>query len=213
MDRLGLDDVDLSPAPELVDALIRLGRRAEAAAIADDHLARARAKGRPWALARAERARGLAEAVDAGDDWFSSALERHAQTLDGFETARTRLAYGSVLRRDGRRIDARSHLRPALDGFAELGATVWCEQAAAELTATGEHVRRAATSAVAALTPQELQVSLLLVDGRTTREAAAALFLSPKTVEYHLRKVYTKLGINSRSDLAKLLPPPSPTGS
>lgn len=213
LDRLGLDDVDLSPAPELVDALIRLGRRAEAAAIADDHLARARAKGRPWALARAERARGLAEAVDAGDDWFSSALERHAQTLDGFETARTRLAYGSVLRRDGRRIDARSHLRPALDGFAELGATVWCEQAAAELTATGEHVRRAATSAVAALTPQELQVSLLLVDGRTTREAAAALFLSPKTVEYHLRKVYTKLGINSRSDLAKLLPPPSPTGS
>ena len=82
---------------------------------------------------------------------------------------------------------------------------MWRDQAAAELTATGEHVRVAGANALADLTPQELQVSLLLAEGRTTREAAAALFLSPKTVEYHLRKVYTKLGIGSRAELAELL--------
>ena len=135
----------------------------------------------------------------------SPALERHAQTLDRFEEARTRLAFGSRLRRVGRRIDARALLRGALEVFADLGAVVWRDQAAAELTATGEHVRVPGTNALADLTPQELQVSLLLADGRTTREAAAALFLSPKTVEYHLRKVYTKLGIGSRAELAAIV--------
>ena len=82
---------------------------------------------------------------------------------------------------------------------------VWRDRAATELTATGEHVRVAGGNAVSALTSQELQVSVLLAEGRTTREAAAALFLSPKTVEYHLRKVYTKLGISSRSELTDAL--------
>ena len=137
---------------------------------------------------------------------FTSALGWHAQTLDSFETARTRLAYGSRLRRVGRRVDARSQLRAALDAFSELGAAVWRDQAAAELTATGRTCagRRDSTRSPPC-TPQELQVSLLLAEGRTTREAAAALFLSPKTVEYHLRKVYTKLGIGSRGELADVL--------
>mgnify|MGYP001058850954 CR=1 FL=1 len=86
-----------------------------------------------------------------------------------------------------------------------LRAATWSERAATELTATGERTLRTGTGLVAALTPQELQVSLLLVEGRTTREAAAALFLSPKTVEYHLRKVYTKLGVRSRAELAAAL--------
>ncbi|WP_231478595.1 MULTISPECIES: helix-turn-helix domain-containing protein [Microbacterium] len=104
-----------------------------------------------------------------------------------------------------RRVDARRELRAALEVFADLGAEVWRAQAVAELAATGEHVHAGAASATASLTPQELQVSVLLAEGRTTREAAAALFLSPKTVEYHLRKVYTKLGIGSRAELARAI--------
>lgn len=102
-------------------------------------------------------------------------------------------------------MDARAQLRRALEDFSELGATLWRDHAATELSATGEHVRASSGSAVSDLTPQELQVSVLLAEGRTTREAAAALFLSPKTVEYHLRKVYTKLGIGSRAELADVL--------
>ncbi|WP_341997563.1 AAA family ATPase [Microbacterium sp. LWH7-1.2] len=203
--RLGLDDVDLAPGPEYTDALVRVGRRAEAGATASSYRENAMAKGQPWARARAERAMGIADEDGASDGWFESALDWHEQTLDRFEAARTRLAYGERLRRSGRRIDARVQLREALDDFTELGAVVWRDRAATELTATGEHVRVAGGNAVSALTSQELQVSVLLAEGRTTREAAAALFLSPKTVEYHLRKVYTKLGISSRSELTDAL--------
>ncbi len=205
LDRLGLDDADLAPAPELVDALLRLGRRDDALEIATAYAGAATAKGQPWARARADRARASAAPDDEFEARFTSALDLHEQTLDRFEEARTRLAFGSRLRRAGRRVDARVMLRGAFESFSELGATLWRDQAAAELAATGEHVRAPGRDAVADLTPQELQVSLLLADGRTTREAAAALFLSPKTVEYHLRKVYTKLGIGSRAELAEAL--------
>lgn len=205
LERLGLDDADLSPAPELADALTRLGRRDDAREVAAACRDLAAAKGQPWALARSDRASGMVADEGEMDAWFSASLDRHAQTLDRFETARTRLAYGERLRRAGRRVDARSQLHVALDDFAALGAAIWRDRAAAELRATGEHVRATTVDAVAELTPQELQVSIMLADGRTTREAAAALFLSPKTVEYHLRKVYTKLGIASRAELAELL--------
>ena len=148
---------------------------------------------------------GIAAAEDDADDWFASALDWHEQTLDRFETARTHLAFGERLRRSGRRKDARVQLHAAFDDFTELGASVWRDRAATELTATGEHVRATVGNAVEDLTPQELQVSVLLAEGRTTREAAAALFLSPKTVEYHLRKAYTKLGIGSRAELSQAL--------
>ena len=203
--RLGIDDVDLWPGPEYGDALVRIGRREEALATATSYRTRAAAKGQPWARARGDRAMGIAVADHDADDWFASALGWHEQTLDRFETARTRLAYGERLRRSGRRRDARVQLRAAFDDFTELGASVWRDRAATELTATGEHVHAAVGNAVADLTPQELQVSVLLAEGRTTREAAAALFLSPKTVEYHLRKVYTKLGIASRAELTEAL--------
>ncbi|WP_374975261.1 AAA family ATPase [Microbacterium trichothecenolyticum] len=203
--RLGLDDVDLSPGPEYADALVRVGRREEAITVANSSRSRAAAKGQPWALARGDRAMGIAAPDDEWDGWFDSALAWHGQTLDRFEQARTHLAYGERLRRAGRRVDARAQLRRALEDFSELGATLWRDHAATELSATGEHVRASSGSAVSDLTPQELQVSVLLADGRTTREAAAALFLSPKTVEYHLRKVYMKLGIGSRAELADAL--------
>jgi DNA-binding CsgD family transcriptional regulator len=140
--------------------------------------------------------------VDAA---FAAAVEAHLQTRDLFETARTRLAHGARLRRAGRRVDARVQLRSALEAFDELGAEQWARTATAELEATGETVTRRASSGADSLTSQELQVSLLLAEGRTTRETAAALFLSPKTVEYHLRKVYVKLGIHSRQELAESL--------
>lgn len=206
LDTLGVSDPDLSPQPELVDALIRLRREAEARTAAHRYLNTANAKGQPWACARAERAVGLLAPDDEIDHHFRAALQIHERTLDRFEVGRTLLGYGSRLRRARRRVDARPQLREALAVFDELGASRWSDQAAAELEATGETVRRRGPADIAALTPQELQVSLLLAEGRTTREAAAALFLSPKTVDYHLRKVYTKLGIRSRAELADLLP-------
>jgi DNA-binding CsgD family transcriptional regulator len=204
--RLGIGDVDLFPGPELVEALLRVGRPARAQRVAADHEERARAKGRPWALARAHRARGLVASEEQLDVSFRLALELHEQTPDDFETARTRLAYGARLRRAGHRVDARAELREALELFAGLGATRWAQVAGVELEATGARVPHRAPTGLASLTTQELQVSLLLAEGRTTRETAAALFLSPKTVEYHLRKVYTKLDIRSRAELAAVVP-------
>ncbi len=207
MARYELADVDLMPGPELVEALLHLGESAEAAAVAATYQSAAEAKGWPWALARAARVAGLVATDGGSQRCFETALEMHAATPDRYETARTRLVFGEWLRRAGRRVDAREQLRAALDDFEALGAARWAERAAAELAATGETVHRRGTDPRSLLTAQELQVSLLLMEGRTTRETAAALFLSPKTVEYHLRKVYTKLGIGSRAELAQALAP------
>ncbi len=152
-------------------------------------------------MARAARAVALTCAERDIDEQFQSALTHHARTLDSFELARTHLAYGTRLRRARRRIEARTSLRAALATFEALGAGPWADQAAAELRATGETARRR-TDALGDLTPQELQIARMLAEGRTTREAAAALFLSPKTIEYHLRHVYLKLGVTSRAELS-----------
>jgi len=205
LEQLGVRDPDLHPGPELVDALLRTGRVAAAHEVADRFVAAAEASGRPWTRGRADRALGLVAPEDAFEVHFRSALGRHGETRDLFERARTQLAYGMRLRRAGRRVDARPHLRTALTTFDDLGAVRWAANARTELEATGEKVPPRGDVGREALTPQELQVCLLLVDGRTTREAAAALFLSPKTVEYHLRKVYTRLGIHSRDELAVVL--------
>ncbi|GAA1548373.1 helix-turn-helix transcriptional regulator [Kribbella lupini] len=198
----GMHDPDLSPAPELVEVYLRLGRPEDAARTARDFAEQATRKGLPWSLARAARAQGL---VNDDEHAFETALRLHERTLDLFETARTHLAYGSWLRRVRRRVDARVQLRAAVGIFDHLGAGTWADQAAGELKATGETARRREHSSADDLTPQERQVAQLLADGHSTREAAAKLFLSPKTVEYHLRKVYTKLGIHSRAELAEQL--------
>jgi DNA-binding CsgD family transcriptional regulator len=202
---LGITDVDLSPAAELVDAYLRLGRRDEAELITADFVAAAQAKGQPWSIARALRCRALL--VDDADvvPSFEQALARHAETAGAFETARTRLAYGERLRRARNRVLARPQLRMALETFEHLDAMPWAERARTELAASGERLRRRDPSTLDELTPQELQIAMLLAQGRTTREAAAALFLSPKTIEYHLRHVYLKLGVHSREELARVL--------
>jgi DNA-binding CsgD family transcriptional regulator len=197
----GVADVDISPAAELAEAYVRLGRPDDARALAHDLEARAEAKGLPWSLAKAARTRGLLAADDDLDRWFGRALELHAQTPDVFATARTRLIYGERLRRARRRADARPELRQALQDFERLGAAPWAELARAELAATGETARRRELPDRDRLTPQELQIGLLLADGRTTREAAAAMFLSPKTIEYHQRNLYRKLDVRSRVEL------------
>ena len=196
-----IQDADLSPVPELVEIYLRLGRGPEAATIAGDFTRDANIKGQPWALARAARCRGQLAAEGESDPHFETALALHGQTADAFETARTHLAYGARLRRERQRVRARDELRAAVDVFDHLGADPWSEMARAELAATGETARRRDVTTLNDLTPQELQIALSLADGRTTRETAAALFLSPKTIEYHLRSVYRKLSIGSRSEL------------
>jgi DNA-binding CsgD family transcriptional regulator len=200
---IGIEDVDMSPGAELVDAYLRLGRSEDAEQAARRYEERARAKGQPWALARAARCRGLLE--EDFEPHFAQALRLHEQTPDVFETARTRLAFGARLRRARRRVRARDELRAALETFDALGPSPWADAAGAELAATGETARRRDPSTLADLTPQELQIALLLAEGKTTREAAAAFFLSPKTIEYHLRHVYMKLGIGSRAELSERL--------
>ena len=207
---LAITDVDLSPGAELVDAYIRLGRVEAAERIAAEFTEAANAKGQPWSLARALRCQGLlADEADLAAT-FDRALGRHAQTPDAFEAARTRLAYGERLRRARSRVLARKQLRAAVEMFEHLDARPWAARARAELAATGETLRRRDPSTIDELTPQELQIALQLAGGKTTRQTAAALFLSPKTIEYHLRHVYQKLGIHSREELTRAVAEQTP---
>ncbi|HET7046914.1 MAG TPA: AAA family ATPase [Solirubrobacteraceae bacterium] len=202
---LAITDVDLSPAAELVDAYTRLGRVEEAQEVTAELTAAANAKAQPWSLARAARCRGLVASDADITVHFERALSHHEQTPDAFEKARTQLAYAERLRRARNRVLARKQLRDAIEVFERLDARPWAERSHSELAATGENVRRRDPSTVDELTPQELQIGLLLASGKTTRETAAALFLSPKTIEYHLRHVYQKLDIHSREELARAL--------
>ena len=165
--------------------------------------AQARTKGQPWALAGAARCRGQLGPDAELDAHFGEALALHARTPDAFATACTRLAYGARLRRapSPRRRAARRCARRSTRSSSSARRR-GRRRRAAELAATGETARRREPSTRDQLTPQELQIALLLADGRTTREAAAALFLSPKTIEYHLRNAYRKLGVRSRDELA-----------
>src|SRR3989440_4347997 len=123
--------------------------------------------------------------------------------------ARARLSYGGWLRRENRRVDAREQLRQAYDAFATMGADGFAERARRELLATGEKVRKRRDDTRDELTPQEKQIASLARDGRTNPEIGAELYISPRTVEWHLRKVYTKLGISSRKGLRSVMRSPS----
>jgi DNA-binding CsgD family transcriptional regulator len=138
-------------------------------------------------------------------DAFAEALRLYAKTSDRFEVARTELFFGERLRRARRRREAREQLHAALRTFERLGAEPWANRALAELRATGETASARDERRRLSLTPQELRVALAVAQGRTTREAAAHLYLSPKTIEYHLRNVYDKLEVRSREQLAAAL--------
>ena len=131
---------------------------------------------------------------------FETALRLHEQEPSAFERARTELCYGESLRRAGQRRRARDQLRSALVTFERISAEPWAERCRSELRASGEHIRLRDPTVAERLTPQEFQIALVIADGLTNRDAASRLFLSPKTVEFHLTRIYRKLGIHSRSE-------------
>jgi DNA-binding CsgD family transcriptional regulator len=204
-DRLVMDEPALVQwAPDHVEALARAGDTEGAQRALDRFARQADATQRTWALATAERGRGLL--ADDFAPYFERALELHDGDGQPFEKARTHLAYAERLRRVKQRADARPHLNAALAVFEQLGARPWAERARTELTATGgpAGTRAEAASATDELTPSETKIALLVAAGQTNREVAAALFLSPKTVEHHLSSIYRKLDIRSRTQLARL---------
>ena len=205
-ERHGVCEPSILPyAPDLIEAYARAGER-EAAMRELAKLAELAATlDRRWALAAVARLQGLLGPDDDLDEHFGAALELHEQGAgSAFERARTELVYGERLRRAKRRVDAREHLRNAIELFDGLGAAPWSEQARRELRATGESIPRRDPTAPEKLTPQELQVALQVAEGKTNRDVAAALFLSPKTVEFHLTRIYRKLNIHSRAELVRL---------
>ena len=135
---------------------------------------------------------------------FRASLDAHAKSTRPFERSRTELALGELLRRARRRVEAREHLRAALNGFEELGARLWAERARMELRASGQVARRRDPSTRDELTAQELQIVHLVAQGLSNREVAAQLFLSSRTIDFHLRNVFRKLNISSRTQLARL---------
>ncbi|RFU41183.1 LuxR family transcriptional regulator, partial [Actinomadura logoneensis] len=194
----------MAASADLVEAALRTDRP-EPATTARARLARwADTSGQAWAGALALRCEAL---LTDAEEPFVRALELHDQATRPFEKARTELAYGEWLRRHRRRSDARPRLHSALETFDRLRATPWSGRVRAELRASGEGTAPtvpAATAPLDRLTPQELQVVRLAAEGVSSREIAAQLFLSPRTVEYHLYKAYPKLGVSSRRELSRI---------
>jgi DNA-binding CsgD family transcriptional regulator len=187
--------------PELIEAASRSGR-AERASQALEQLAEAtRAAGTDWALGIEARSAALVSDGEVAEHLYGEAIDRLGRTTVTMELARAHLLYGEWLRRENRRIDARKELRAAHEMFTELGTEVFIERASRELLATGETVRKRTADARFDLTAQEEQVARLAGEGYTNLEIGTELFLSPRTVEWHLRKVYLKLGICSRREL------------
>jgi DNA-binding NarL/FixJ family response regulator len=210
IDTSGLSPGVFRAAGDLIEAYIRSGRTDKAQRTLNEFERRARDGARHWALAVAARCRGLMAADSDVDAHFEEALALHGQDPVLFEQARTQLAYGERLRRARRRADARGQLRLAAEGFDALGSRIWSERARVELRASGQHLGPGIAATVDELTPQELQLAHIVAGGATNREAAQALFVSPKTVEAHLGAIYRKLGIRSRTELANRVASESP---
>jgi DNA-binding CsgD family transcriptional regulator len=188
---------------ELIESGVRSrGRPDEATAALDRLSERTRASGTQWALGIEARCRAL---LSDDESLYQESVERLADSRAAVELARSRLLYGEWLRRENRRIDAREQLRTAHELFSRMGAAAFADRARRELSATGETVRKRTVETVDELTTQEAQVARLAAQGHTNPEIAAQLFLSPRTVEYHLHKVFPKLGISSRRELRKAL--------
>jgi DNA-binding NarL/FixJ family response regulator len=192
--------------PELIEAAVRAGDY-EAAAIARKTLSeRALAAGTPWALGLRARCEALlAEGADA-EGYYLESISQLRRCRMAIDLARTHLLYGQWLRRAKRRRNARHELRTAQDMFAAMGIATFAERAGRELQATGETARKRTVETAVELTAQEAQVARLARDGLSNPEIGASLFISARTAQYHLGKVFTKLGISSRCQLAQALP-------
>jgi DNA-binding CsgD family transcriptional regulator len=193
---------------ELIEAAARGGQAEQAAAALARLSERTRASGTDWALGTEARCRAL---LSDDESLYQESVERLTRSRAAVELARSRLVYGEWLRRENRRVDAREQLRAAHEMFDRMGAAAFAERARRELSATGETARKRTAETVDELTTQETQVARLAAEGRTNPEIGALLFISPRTVEYHLRKVFQKLGINSRRELRRALPSAEPS--
>jgi DNA-binding CsgD family transcriptional regulator len=191
---------------ELIEAAARVGEPAAAAAAAGRFAEIAAAAGTDWALGVSARSRALLSTGATAEQLYSEALERLGRGRMRVDLARAHLLYGEWLRREGRRIDAREQLRAAHDMLEAIGMEAFAERAGRELLATGEKVRKRQASTRDELTPQEEQIARLARDGLSNPDIGARLFLSPRTVEWHLHHVFSKLGIRSRRELAHALP-------
>ena len=191
--------------PELIEGATRSGKP-EVASVALRRLEeRTLASGTDWALGVLARSRALMSEGEDADALYREAIARLERTRIRVELARARLLYGEWLRREGRRVDARDQLRTAHEMFSRFGAEAFAERARRELLATGETARKRTDETREVLTPQEAQIARLAADGQTNPQIGAELFISPRTVEYHLRKVFPKLDISSRKELRNAL--------
>jgi DNA-binding CsgD family transcriptional regulator len=190
---------------EMIEAGVRTGATDATSAALDRLSERTRASGTDWALGIEAGSRALLTEGEAAEPLYCEAVERLARSRGVVYLARARLLYGEWLRRENRRVDAREQLRAAYDRFNHIGAEAFAERARRELLATGETAPRRTVETRDVLTPQEAQIARMASDRQTNPEIAAKLFISPRTVEYHLRKVFTKLDISSRKELRSAL--------
>jgi DNA-binding CsgD family transcriptional regulator len=194
---------------ELIEAAARCGEAEAAAGALEQLQARTVHAGTDWALGVLALSRALTTTTPSAEALYLEAIERLERTMIVLHVKRAHLLHGEWLRREGRRLDARESLRIAYEGFETIGARAFAARARRELNATGETTRQHTRARASALTAQEAQIAELAAQGRTNPEIGSELFLSARTVEWHLKKVFTKLGIASRRDLRSALPPAS----
>ena len=197
--------IALRALPDLVESAVRADHLDIAESAATRFVEYTKSGAPDWQMALAARCLALtAHSSKAKEKLLSEALDFHDRDLRPFSRARTLLLLGEHLRRERRRAEARPHLRSAIEAFDRLGASPWEKRARAELRASGETARKREPSTLTQLTPQQEQIVRLVADGATNKEVATQLFLSPRTVDYHLRNIFVKLGISSRADLIRL---------
>jgi DNA-binding CsgD family transcriptional regulator len=187
-------------APDRIEAAVRAGMLDEAQAVLDFYATWVGYSETPSENPRLASCKALLARGDEATRHFDDAI-RLIGDARPFDRPRIELLFGEHLRRQGQRVDAREHLRAAIEGFDAIGAEPWAARARAELRASGETARKRNPDAVAQLTPQELQIGRLVAQGLTNKEVAAQLFLSPRTIDAHLRSVFAKVGITSRREL------------
>ena len=191
--------------PEIIEAAARSGDRAIAGAAFEQLAERSSLSNTEWARGIEARSRALLTDGQDAEDLYREAIEQLGRSRVVVHHARAQLIYGEWLRREHRRVDARGQLKAAYAAFDAMGANAFAERAQRELLATGETVRKRTADTNDALTPQEAQIARLAYEGLTNPAIGQQLFLSDRTVEWHLRKVFTKLGINSRRELTNAL--------
>ena len=201
-ERLSTEAPAIWALTELIEAAVRRGQTERASRAFAQVEATTRAAGTDWGRGIEARMRALLSEGDDADDLYREAITRLRRTTIRVQLARTHLLYGEWLRRERRRLDAREQLRTAYELFRDFGVEGFAERARLELEATGERARKRTLDTRDELTPQETQIARLAAEGHTNREIAARLFISASTVEYHLRKVFRKLDVKSRTQLA-----------